>query len=382
MAKREIVWTKYLTMRTLLRAWYVFENKNFKREIFLTKESTKASFAACHNALYNGLYYPDEELESNAALIRIKEKRELKKNATIANFMSPQEILMNIHAMYDCANSIHEAGLNATNEQIYYLCKENGIKHNLQQAKLNPKYICNEPEALVEVQPNCQRFVKKLKNNLKLANFVPATVYSELDSATKKEKFNQALAKYKKSYNNFCCVLAKHSIISQSSRAKVFQIVDSAFYGTKLPYFGVDFHSLILKENVEQLVTRKELEANTEKLSKLAKFLKNTSFKTIPQLETSLHNEANKFRQNFIENNKTYPECNKGFYNAFASALSQAFEFKDLKIDELGQNIEGEVAEMILKIKSLKKILSSSKNIEEIDKSREKLNQINKILND
>lgn len=188
MAKREIVWTKYLTMRTLLRAWYVFENKNFKREIFLTKESTKASFAACHNALYNGLYYPDEELESNAALIRIKEKRELKKNATIANFMSPQEILMNIHAMYDCANSIHEAGLNATNEQIYYLCKENGIKHNLQQAKLNPKYICNEPEALVEVQPNCQRFVKKLKNNLKLANFVPATVYSELDSATKKRK--------------------------------------------------------------------------------------------------------------------------------------------------------------------------------------------------
>lgn len=382
MAKREVVWTKYLTMRTLLRAWYVFENKNFKREIFLTKESTKASFAACHNALYNGLYYPHEELESNTALIRLKEKRELKRNATIANFMSPQEILMNIHAMYDCANSIHEAGSSATNEDIYSLCKENGTKHNLQQAKLNPKYICSEPEALVEVQPNCQRFVKKLKTNLKLANFVPATVYSELDSETKKEKFNQALTKYKKAYNTFCCSLAKHSIISQTSREKVFQIIDSGFYGTKLPFYGVDFNSLTLKENVEQLLTRKELEANTEKLTKLSSFLKNTSFKTIPQLETSLHNESNKIRQNYIDKNNTYPECNKGFYNAFASALSLAFEFKDLKIEELGQNIDGEIAEMINKIKSLKKLLASSKNIEEIDKTREKLNQISKILND
>lgn len=381
MAKREIVWTRYLTMRTLLRAWYVFENKNFKREIFLTKESTKASFAACHNALYNGLYYPDEELENNTALRRLKEKRELKKNATIANFMSPQEILMNIHAMYDCANSIHEVGSKATNDEIYSLCKQNGIKQNYMQKQLNPKFICSEPESLVEVQPNCQRFVKKLKTNLKLANFVPATVYSEINSKTKQEKFTLALEKYLKAYNNFCLTLAKHSILSQNAREKTLQIIDSGFYATKLPFFGVSFHALTQKENVEELITRKELEANTKKLVEISKFLKNNSFKTVEHFEKSILLVAEKLRQNFIDKNLTYPECNKGFYNAFACALAQTFEYQDIKIEELGQNFEGEVANMIIKIKQLKKILLSSKDITEVDKAKTKLNEINNILN-
>lgn len=380
MAKREpIVWTKYLTTRALLRAWYVFENNNFKKEIYKTRETTKASYAGCHNALYNGLYFPYEILEKNLALVKIKQQRQLKERSTIANFMAPDEILMNIHAMHDCAQSIKIAGTNVSNTDQYNFCRNAGILNNYINKKINKAKVCAEPEAMIMVQPNCQKYLKKIRKDLKLASFVPSSIFKEDSTQQKIWKFEEAKRKYTAEYNNLLTTLTKITS-NKDSQKRILQIIDSAYMGTSLPLYGLDINKTIMASNAHELITRKEVVNNTLKLKSANDFLQENKFSKASELEKELYKNIRKEKLDYIIKNKTYPEVGKGFYNTFASLLSHNLVYQDIKISELTPNIDEEIQEVLLTISKLNANLSKTTDQNEIEKYKGKIQKIKQKL--
>lgn len=405
MSNNQIVWTKYLTTRALLRAWYIFENNCFKHELDEIRKNNESKinrsiFGECHNALYNGLYFPNQIMEKNKALKLIKHERGFTKRATIANFMNPKEILMNIHAMYDCSKLLKSANTEEIND-LKYLCYEQGCKNNLQQHNISAKNLFEDPQSLKPVQRNCYPYVKKIKNNLKLADFVPSTVYSEYNTAQKQQRFKNNLKQYQNAYNDFKIALAYHSIISESANKKVLATVDCAFYSTNLPRFGVNIHTLTEKANVHALVSNNDLIVNTFKLKKISGFLKQNSFENFENLIKKVESFTEKLRINFIDKKHTYPEASKGFLNSFAIAISKSLEIQNHNISEkeFGHNIKSELLELLNKMEeishklnteidnlSLQKI-SNAKNAEdiirekeELRKQKEKFDKIDEIL--
>ena len=65
--KQNIVWSKYLSERTILRAWFILENNYFKKAIRKTNVETEsnANYGKCHNALYSGLYFSEYPCDSS-----------------------------------------------------------------------------------------------------------------------------------------------------------------------------------------------------------------------------------------------------------------------------------------------------------------------------
>ena len=127
---QEIVWTKYLSERTLLKAWHILENNYFKGAIKKIRENGgEVSYAMGHNSLYMGLYFGDEKFEpTDKPLPRLKEQKGLKKYITISNVMPPYEILKNIHAMHiagrDILNNLTQIEQN--NSTLYKICHRAG----------------------------------------------------------------------------------------------------------------------------------------------------------------------------------------------------------------------------------------------------------------
>ena len=91
------------------------ENNNFKYSIKQSQKDAKVNYASLHNALYSGLYYPNRPFEYNHRTIEdIRDARNI--SGAIANYMGRNEILKNIHAMYECADYVRKnitAGYNS-----------------------------------------------------------------------------------------------------------------------------------------------------------------------------------------------------------------------------------------------------------------------------
>lgn len=389
MAKKEIVWTKYLSERTLLRAWYILENNFFKSAIKKAQVSDTstghASFAKCHNALYTGLYFPQQEYyEFYKPIPEIKKAKNLVKGGVMANTMPPYEILKNIHAMNIAGdliltNSKINSLVNDTlpySEHLYKTSYEAGKK--ISNIDVLNKLVNSDPESLKPVQTNCYRFVKKIKADLKLGKTI-GTVYSE-SKKFKEERFQQSVSKYNSAYAQFVLALANYGILGQEKIKLMLSYLDNGLYQTMVGHLGFSFNELMKKENLDQLVTRKEIDLHTEKLNKATSALhKFKNRYNLTNLQTLMKRVGDNLRTSYIEKNKVYPECNKGFYNAFAMMLSMNFE--KLNPQEIKtKNYPLLFDKLIQKINVLKQDFNATKSTETKQDIQTKLDEIEKIL--
>lgn len=383
MAKRtpkEVVWTKFLTERTLLRAWYILENNYFKGTIkrILEKQDdqVKVSYGKCHNCLYQGLYFPNEEFGTGEKpLPRIKEAKGITtKSSVIANTMPPYEILKNIHAMHTAAVDIIDYfdiyDCDDCADKFYELCYNAGQDEN--------KYVITDTtygdsKAITPIRPNCYRFVKKIKKDLKLGRTV-GTVYSESDNY-KQSKFDKALNDYNKARNRFVNDLSLRGTLAQNTIKTIIASIDNGLYCSMIGNIGFDMDVLTKKDQPEKYLSRKDLQIHTKKFNRATKELKIVYNTNVSWLAKRMHNLGQDLREDYLRTHKAYPECNKGFYNAFAEMLAQNFEYQELKQTQVLKNYPQELEDIIKEMKSIRKMLFGT----DLQQKKEAMDKIDKI---
>ena len=331
--KQNIVWSKYLSERTILRAWFILENNYFKKAIRKTNVETEsnANYGKCHNALYSGLYFSEYPCDSSFKPIpAIKKLKGTNLSGTIANFVPPYEILQNIHAMNLAGRNIlkflKDASFRRTfgnnNEAIYLISNEAGKV--ISKIKIDNNKVNNDQNALTPIQPSCYKYVKKIKEHLKLGKSI-GTVYSE-GVNFKREKFEKAVENYKKEKNQFVLTLANFGVFGEKNVDKIMASLDNGLYQTMVGDLGFSFDKIMDKTPLQDFVSRKEIELHTKKLSLAVESLKKSKVNTVGDITELFYEVANDLRNEYIITNKVYPECNKGFYNVFADMLAMNFE--------------------------------------------------------
>ena len=384
--KKEIVWSQYLTERTLLRAWYILENNYFKSSIkkYIEGQGGKVSssyYSKCHNALYTGIYFPNREYETSfKPLPEIKKLKMLPaRSGVIANTMPPYEILQNIHAMHTAGKSISNLGkLNQqlnTND-LYLLSNSAGKLHNKNKVDIN--LVNKNSQALKPVQENCYRFVKKIKNDLKLGKPV-GTVYSE-GKQNKQNRFNSALQNYNTHLNNLKTSLNAFGVFGQEKHNKVLQSLDNGLYDTIIANLGFSFDELTKKENASSYITTSELKLHTAKLKLANKKLSTIKSCSFNELCKNMEDVGGFVRLKYMQAKQVYPECNKGFYNSFAEMLSKNYESQQICDNAQVKNYPEEIEQIIKKMQLLKNELVNSKDQNNQKQIMEKIDNISQIL--
>ncbi len=377
---QEIVWTKYLSERTLLKAWHILENNYFKGAIKKIRENGgEVSYAMGHNSLYMGLYFGDEKFEpTDKPLPRLKEQKGLKKYITISNVMPPYEILKNIHAMHiagrDILNNLTQIEQN--NSTLYKICHRAGQLASYEKVDVNK--VNDDSQSLTPVQPNCYRFVKKIKRDLSLGKPI-GTVYSE-DKHEKDKRFAIKLDSYKKAYEEFVKELQNHGIFAKEKQNAILAELDNGLFCMMLGNVGFDINELLTKEKPNEYISRKELVLHTKKLNLAKNALEKTNEASFNGLKNIMLQTGQKLRADFVGENKNYPECGKGFYNALANVLTKNMQFVNIFDDSQTKNYPAELRKIMQKMAELEQIYTNSNDQQEKQQIIDKMNKIAEIL--
>lgn len=377
MAKgKGIVWTKFLEEEAIYRFWYVLENNNFKKAIKDAQKEGRMSYSIAHNALYAGLYYPDKKYTYGDKVLRdIKEERELKKRDTLANFMSREEILENIHAMYECACMIRDHtpfGYNAVmfTREFYRIGqreKQLSSKKNIEPKLLH--FAFPQEDETTPNKPNryrlAKKFVKLQKNGL---------VYSFKTQYPQclQEIFEQNLLKFKTNYQKLNDALVLNGITDLKKRQRLINSIDCGFYRTILPHYGFSIKDLAEKDCASDLITVGELNAHAKKFEDATNVILENKNLPLVELAEKLKQSGEKSRDNYISIHRTYPETKKGFLNAFCEMIAKAYEYDTTLLENgLGRstsNIIKKIIETLQLLDNEYKIAESPREKEDIEK--------------
>lgn len=382
MAKK-IIWSNYLKEEAIFRFWYTLENNNFKNAIKFAQKQGKMNYAYMHNALYSGLYYPEKNYEYPYRAIKdIRKDKNLKYNATIANFMPRDEILMNIHSMNESARAIRKLAPFGYNAKLF--AKEfNMIGKDetalLQKIKIKNDSLFNStPQTEDELVPNkpnrynlSRTFLKQQKNN--------PFVFKKDTSKERDSHFKKALAKYKKAKASFDYQLNSLNIKEDNKNSLLSQFLDAGLYRSSIAHFGFDFDFLVSQaKDPKQIVTAKELLLHADKFTRGAKVLSGLkTFKGASQVEEDLIEAGLKSRLNFIKQEKSYPETKIGFLNAFCEMISHNLEInpllKDKVIEKDTPKMADTLIDVILKLKNQYLETKDKEERKEIDLQMKKI---------
>jgi len=381
---QEIVWTKYLSERTLLKAWHILENNYFKGAIKKVRDNGgEVSYAMAHNSLYMGLYFRNERFDpTDKPLPRIKEQKGLKKSTTISNVMPPYEILKNIHAMDIAGRKILDnlLQIEVYNRGLYFICHDVGkeVSYACDYDQVDVTKVNSDSQSLIPVQPNCYRFVKKIKRDLALGKPI-GTVYGE-SKYEKDKRFAVKLDSYKKAYEEFVKELQNHGIFAKEKQNACLAELDNGLFCMMLGNVGFDINELLAKEKPNDYISRNELVLHTKKLKLAKKALEQTEQASFNGLKNVLLYTGQKLRSDFIRENKNYPECGKGFYNALANVLAKNMQFVNIFDDSQTKNYPAELKKIMQKMAGFQKIYETSGSEQEKRIIMDKMNKIAEIL--
>lgn len=377
---KDIVWTKYLSERTLLKAWHILENNYFKGAIKKVRDNGGVvSYSMGHNSLYMGLYFSEEDfLPSDKPLLKIRQNLGLKSYVTISNVLPPYEVLKNIHAMHIAGKNIFENLSEIQNNSglVYELCHQAGKQ--MANVDIDKTKVNSDSQSLVLVQPNCYRYVKKIKKDLSLGKPI-GTVFGEGKKA-KSQKFKNALKKYNDVYLKIVAELENHGIFGAEKQKACLAELDNGLYCTMLGNVGFDINELLQKQNPNDYVSRKELELHTQKLLLATKKLEKTSVESFNDIKKDMWALGDDLRKKYIFENKTYPECGKGFYNCLASVLVKNMKYVNIFDEAQTKNYPKELKEIMQKIAKLEQQYQESKSEEQKKKIFDKMDKIAEIL--
>jgi hypothetical protein len=377
---QEIVWTKYLSERTLLKAWHILENNYFKGAIKKIRENGgEMSYAMGHNSLYMGIYFGDGKFNpTNKPLPKIREQMGIPKRTTISNVMPPHEVLKNIHAMHIAGQNLLEyvGKCDNQNYSLYKVCHHAGQLASYE--KVDIRKVNEDSRSLQLVQPNCYKYVKKIKRDLALGKPI-GTVYGE-GKNEKLRKFQTVLSSYKKMYENFVNELQNHGIFGKEKQNACLAELDNGLYCTMLGNVGFDINEHLSKEKPNEYISRKELVLHTRKLKMAIKTLEKTNETSFNGLKNVMLQTGQKLRADFIYENKNYPECGKGFYNALANVLTKNMEYVNIFDESQTKNYPNELKKIMQKMARLEQVYEKSNSEQEKQQIIDKINEISDIL--
>lgn len=375
MSKRT-VWTDYLTEEAVYRFWYTLENNNFKNSIKKAQKNAKMNYANMHNALYSGLYFPDSPFVYGYRTVQdIRVLKNLGDREALANNMTRDEMLKNIHAMFQCANYVKTYapyGYNAKMfaKQFFSI----GLEANKEAEKMehrNPTLKKKQSETTEEV-PNRYRLSKSLQKLAKSEHII----YKQYRSEDMPALYEEALKKYQLKKAEFAMAIAK---FDDSSKKTLSNSLDSGFYNTVLPFYGFDIANIITDANDNNLVvTRHELLGHAKKFDLATKAINENSEKSFPEL-CEIARESGQRARDMMENFCHVPECQKGFINEFCDMLAKIDQFDPSILIRLQDTDIPEIMKNMITV--VQNLLNSYTKTEDPIEKQEIKEQVEKIKN-
>ena len=104
------------------------------------------------------------------------------------------------------------------------------------------------------------------------------------------------------------------------------------------------------KEKPNEYISRKELVLHTKKLNLAKNALEKTNEASFNGLKNIMLQTGQKLRADFVGENKNYPECGKGFYNALANVLTKNMQFVNIFDDSQTKNYPAELRKIMQKM--------------------------------
>lgn len=298
------------------------DSKNF------CKEDDRTIFSHVYSAIYGGLYGYNYVDVTSHCLDTIKEKKGLKKNQNLVDFLSPQEVRKVSIALYTLINQIqqhklsnklqtasmanfyfvaklaHKAGVAAQNA---VLTKNSEFKSREFTATYSAKTVSNNTEEAIKQGTFSHMNFQCLKQS--------DPQYSEI-----RKQIIEKKCEYIRLKNDIIKLLRNH-YISDAQIDQVFGAVDEGYYLSK--YFrkhNNSINNLICRDNF--LPTKNDMDEQINKLT-LTKIILNNYFKkdTSQNVFADVLNEAftcgNKARAHCMNKLSTSPE----YLTSFAAAL-------------------------------------------------------------
>ena len=334
----KIVWTDYLTEQAVFRLWYTLENNNFKNAIKTAQKNAKMSYSIMHNALYSGLYYPQNNYEYGfRAIKQIREDKQLSVSSTIANFMDRDEILRNIHAMFECASAVRKFAPYGYNTKLFageFFAIGAAEANKSATTKVDAKLLNITTPNQNELAPNKPNRYRLSKSLIKVCKEKPM-VLSTLSTQEKKKKFEQAYTSFTAAKQAFEMALVSYGVADTAKREKLNGALDSGFYRTAITNYGFNIADILKEGDKRSVITKKELLGHARKFEQATNVVQTSTRLPLVELAEKLKASGEQSRALFVKNNRTYPECNKGFVNAFCEMLAKVYEY-DASILENG----------------------------------------------
>ena len=377
MAKK-VVWTNYIAAEAIFRFWYTLENNNFKNAIKKAQKEGRMNYSHMHNALYAGLYFPEKEFVYGQSTIKnLRIEREAK--GALANYMSREEIIKNIHAMYECAQYIRENapfGYNAKlfAKEFFKIGKEASHQEKIQ--KMNPKLILIDKPNQDEKTPNSpqrfnlsKKFAKKMRDE--------KVVFYGQTSEDRTKRLISAKHKYHNAWADFNNYLASRNITT-SQVCHLEKVLNASLYRTILPFYNLDMEKLMISGNGAAHI--KEYELHTEKFKLVLKVLKKSNDFSMDYLNKRMKEVGAKSRNDFMKKNKNFPESYKGFLNAFCEMLIQVYVFEAPEQTKQNYTLPEIVEKLMETIQKLNNQYQTSTSAEEKQEIELQMKNIQKAM--
>lgn len=320
------------SQKALIRHLYTFENNIFKKAISDLGFHDASLYSQLHNALYRGIYDPEEEYEKGDHVMEnLRDDRDLHKSVTVADYMSPMELRMNAFGMFIAAMRIENARKqnNDTRQNLIKTCYWAGrIARNEFGKHVNPAY--QSPMTIAPVRAST--LLKKLQTRLKRGQ-VPAATFKPYKSATILQKQAELKKQYARMFEEVKTKLKNLGFVSKIDRRDLFKSLNAGFYQTNLSYrYDMEIMLLFKEENSNDLVSISDLKAGIQKLKLTSEYLDRLHNPSFDYLYKKLFTIGSTARGHIMKDCGCAPETFAGFSNLYYRQYARELIAEEAKL--------------------------------------------------
>lgn len=346
--------SSYDSDKALLRHLYTFENNVFKKAISDLGFHDPSLYSQLHNALYKGIYDPEEAYEKGDHVMEnIRDDRDLHKSVTVADYMSPMELRMNAQGMFLAAMRIENARKqnNDTRQNLVKTCYWAGrIVRNEYRKFVNPAFFGTNQNPMNMTPVKASTLLKKLQTRLKRGQ-VPTSTFKPYKSAMLLQKQEELKKQYAEMFNEVKTKLQNLGFANNLDRRDLFKTLNAGFYQTNLSYkYDMEIMLLFKEENSSELISISDLKAGIQKLKLTSEYLNKLHNPSFDYLYKKLFTIGSTARGYILKDCGCAPETFAGFYNLYYKQYSRELIAEEEKLktektskEELVQKVNSKV---------------------------------------
>lgn len=319
--------------RALFRNMFTKDYIIYKSEIGSIGYYDPSLYLQLNNAIYKGIYTPEQpNYEGKHIIEEVKAQRNMKTDYSLVDYMNAFEIRLNAQAVFIAAIRTHNLHVcnQDTRQNLVETCFRAGriARSEAKHLRLGGNKL--DLSAPIIKHSNSTLLVKKFETRVKRGE-IDREIFHEKTRVEKDEAMEKALGEYRQAFEELRREFIYHGIYDQDLRKDLHNRLDTGFYQTSLiSSYGINIKYLLSKENWKELVSLKDLLANTYKYNKAIDKMREMSPNDLSQkgLLSRMYNVGADARKQLLLTTNEIPETFTGFLNAYYLSYIKEVENK------------------------------------------------------